>query len=153
MRRKALIPKMVIQAILIDPQLQGITGQGYAFGWPKYTQGDFIAGRNFTPAEVRESRAVVVLSSADPVRSFQDFATLDGISGGRAELMVGRGSFIESFPLFGYSLDEVVGKHHRMFCDPGYSETAEYAEFWRMLGRGSPSSVQYALVSRYRSIA
>ncbi|NNK63834.1 MAG: ABC transporter permease [Gemmatimonadetes bacterium] len=45
-------------------QLQGITGQGYASGWPKYSQGDFIAGRNFTPAEVRESRAVVVVSSA-----------------------------------------------------------------------------------------
>jgi putative ABC transport system permease protein len=45
-------------------QLQAVTGQGYASGWPKYSQGDFIAGRNFTPAEVRESRAVVVLSAA-----------------------------------------------------------------------------------------
>jgi probable LLM family oxidoreductase len=54
---------------------------------------------------VRLTSAVTVLSSDDPVRVFQDFATLDLLSGGRAEIMVGRGSFIESFPLFGYDLD------------------------------------------------
>ena len=53
---------------------------------------------------IRLTSAVTVLSSDDPVRVFQDFATLDLISGGRAEIMVGRGSFIESFPLFGYDL-------------------------------------------------
>jgi len=47
-----------------------------------------------------------VLSSDDPVRVFQDFATLDLLSGARAEIMAGRGSFIESFPLFGYDLDD-----------------------------------------------
>ncbi len=55
---------------------------------------------------IRLSSAVTVLSSADPVRVFQDFATLDLISGGRAEIMAGRGSFIESFPLFGYDLHD-----------------------------------------------
>lgn len=50
--------------------------------------------------------AVTVLSSADPVRVFQNFATLDLISSGRAEIMAGRGSFIESFPLFGYNLND-----------------------------------------------
>lgn len=50
--------------------------------------------------------AVTVLSSDDPVRVFQNFATLDLLSGGRAEIMAGRGSFIESFPLFGYDLDD-----------------------------------------------
>lgn len=50
--------------------------------------------------------AVTVLSSADPVRVFQNFATLDLISNGRAEIMAGRGSFIESFPLFGYNLND-----------------------------------------------
>jgi probable LLM family oxidoreductase len=50
--------------------------------------------------------AVTVLSSADPVRIFQNFATLDLISNGRAEIMAGRGSFIESFPLFGYNLND-----------------------------------------------
>src|SRR5688572_20456728 len=55
---------------------------------------------------IRLTSAVSVLSSDDPVRVFQDFATLDLISGGRAEIMAGRGSFIESFPLFGYDLDD-----------------------------------------------
>lgn len=55
---------------------------------------------------IRLTSAVTVLSSADPVRVFQDFATLDGISNGRAEIMAGRGSFIESFPLFGYDLKD-----------------------------------------------
>ena len=54
---------------------------------------------------IRLTSAVTVLSSDDPVRVFQQFATLDLISGGRAEVMVGRGSFIESFPLFGYDLE------------------------------------------------
>ncbi|PLR81641.1 LLM class flavin-dependent oxidoreductase [Bacillus canaveralius] len=55
---------------------------------------------------IRLTSAVTVLSSADPVRVFQDFATLDAISNGRAEIMAGRGSFIESFPLFGYDLND-----------------------------------------------
>ena len=56
--------------------------------------------------DIRLTSAVTVLSSDDPVRVFQDFAMLDLISGGRAEIMAGRGSFIESFPLFGYDLDD-----------------------------------------------
>jgi len=55
---------------------------------------------------IRLTSAVTVLSSDDPVRVFQAFATLDGISDGRAEIMAGRGSFIESFPLFGYDLED-----------------------------------------------
>jgi probable LLM family oxidoreductase len=55
---------------------------------------------------IKLSSAVIVLSSADPVRTFQNFVTLDLLSSGRAELMVGRGSFTESFPLFGYSLSD-----------------------------------------------
>jgi len=55
---------------------------------------------------IRLSSAVTVLSSDDPVRVFQQFAELDLLSGGRAEIMAGRGSFIESFPLFGYDLDD-----------------------------------------------
>ncbi|AQS56069.1 LLM class flavin-dependent oxidoreductase [Novibacillus thermophilus] len=56
--------------------------------------------------QIRLTSAVTVLSSDDPVRVFQQFATLDLISQGRAEIMVGRGSFIESFPLFGYDLND-----------------------------------------------
>ena len=55
---------------------------------------------------IRLTSAVAVLSAADPVRVFQSFATLDLISGGRAEMVVGRGSFIEAFPLFGLDLDD-----------------------------------------------
>jgi probable LLM family oxidoreductase len=55
---------------------------------------------------IRLTSAVSVISSDDPVRVFQQFAELDLISGGRAEIMAGRGSFIESFPLFGYDLRE-----------------------------------------------
>jgi len=55
--------------------------------------------------KIRLTSAVTVLSAADPVRVFQEFATLDLISKGRAELIVGRGSFIEAFPLFGFALE------------------------------------------------
>ena len=55
---------------------------------------------------IRLTSAVTVLSSDDPVRVYQQYATLDLISNGRAEIMAGRGSFIESFPLFGYDLDD-----------------------------------------------
>src|SRR4051812_949582 len=60
---------------------------------------------------IRLTSAVSVISSDDPVRVFQDFATLDLLSGGRAEIMAGRGSFIESFPLFGYDLHD----YHEVF--------------------------------------
>jgi probable LLM family oxidoreductase len=55
---------------------------------------------------IRLTSAVTVLSAADPVRIFQNFATLDLVSKGRAEMVVGRGSFIEAFPLFGYNPDD-----------------------------------------------
>ena len=55
---------------------------------------------------IKLSSAVTVLSSEDPVRAYQQFATVDLISNGRAEIMAGRGSFIESFPLFGYDLND-----------------------------------------------
>jgi probable LLM family oxidoreductase len=63
--------------------------------------------------DIRLTSAVTVLSSDDPVRVFQEFATLDLLSGGRAEIMAGRGSFIESFPLFGYDL----GDYDELFAE------------------------------------
>jgi probable LLM family oxidoreductase len=57
-------------------------------------------------SRIRLTSAVTVLSSADPVRVFQNFATLDLLSKGRAEIVVGRGSFIDSFPLFGFRLED-----------------------------------------------
>jgi probable LLM family oxidoreductase len=65
-----------------------------------------LAAAAWQTKRIRLTSAVTVLSSADPVRVFQDFATLDTISNGRAEIMAGRGSFIESFPLFGYDLKD-----------------------------------------------
>lgn len=83
------------------------------FGIGEHHRPDFVAsapavilGAAATATKnIRLSSAVTVLSSDDPVRVFQQFATVDLLSGGRAELMVGRGSFIESFPLFGYDLN------------------------------------------------
>jgi probable LLM family oxidoreductase len=62
-----------------------------------------IAGRTST---IRLGSAVTVLSSDDPIRVFERFSTLDAVSGGRAEVILGRGSFVESFPLFGYALED-----------------------------------------------
>jgi probable LLM family oxidoreductase len=66
----------------------------------------FMAAAAAITKTIRLSSSVTVLSSADPVRTFQNFATVDLISGGRAEMIAGRGSFIESFPLFGFDLDD-----------------------------------------------
>src|SRR5688572_26317969 len=65
-----------------------------------------LAAAAVTTKNIKLASAVTVLSSDDPVRVFQQFATVDLLSGGRAEIMAGRGSFIESFPLFGYDLQD-----------------------------------------------
>ena len=78
---------------------------------------------------IRLTSAVTVLSSADPVRVFQEFATVDLLSGGRAEIMAGRGSFIESFPLFGYDLedyDELFAEHLDLLLALRASETVTW---------------------------
>lgn len=112
---------------------------------------------------IKLSSAVTVLSSDDPVRVFQQFATLDLLSGGRAEIMAGRGSFIESFPLFGYDLhdyDELFeeklelllqlrdnervtwqGKHRAGIEDLGvYPRPGRQLPVWIAVG-GTPQSV------------
>lgn len=71
------------------------------------TAPEVVLGALATATErIRLGTAVTVLSSADPVRVFEQFATIDGLSNGRAELIVGRGSFVESFPLFGFRLED-----------------------------------------------
>jgi probable LLM family oxidoreductase len=65
-----------------------------------------LAGAATRTRRIRLSSAVTVLSTDDPVRVFEQFATLDGLSDGRAEIIAGRGSFTESYPLFGFSLDD-----------------------------------------------
>ncbi|HEY5224740.1 MAG TPA: LLM class flavin-dependent oxidoreductase [Microbacteriaceae bacterium] len=96
------------QGVLADQVGLDVVGIG------EHQRSDFIAS---TPAvilaaiasqteHVRLISTVTVLSSADPVRTFQDFATLDLISGGRAEIIAGRGSYTDSFPLFGFDLND-----------------------------------------------
>jgi probable LLM family oxidoreductase len=65
-----------------------------------------LAAASTRTSRIRLTSAVTVLSAADPVRVFQEFATLDLLSQGRAEMIVGRGSSIEAFPLFGFSLND-----------------------------------------------
>ena len=72
-----------------------------------------LAAAAMRTTRIRLTSAVTVLSSDEPVRVFQEFSTVDLLSGGRAEIMVGRGSFIESFPLFGYDLRD----YDRLFED------------------------------------
>ena len=80
-------------------------GEHHRKGYAASSPAIILAAAAAQTKRIRLTSAVTVLSSADPVRVFQDFATLDGISNGRAEIMAGRGSFIESFPLFGFDLE------------------------------------------------
>src|SRR3954471_12596633 len=107
------------------------------FGLGEHHRPDFAVSAPVVPlaagaartGRIRLTSAVSVLSSDDPVRVFQDFATLDLLSGGRAEIMAGRGSFIESFPLFGLDLaqyDELfAGKLERLLAVRAAGETPE----------------------------
>jgi probable LLM family oxidoreductase len=84
------------------------------------TPATILAAAARTTQRIRLTSAVTVISSDDPVRVFQDFATLDLLTGGRAEIMVGRGSFIESFKLFGYDLadyDELFDEKLRLLLE------------------------------------
>ncbi len=86
--------------------------------------------------QIRLTSAVTVLSSDDPVRVFQQFSTLDLLSSGRAEIMVGRGSFIESFPLFGYDLkdyDELFLEKLQMLLQIRESERITWSGEYRAL--------------------
>lgn len=84
------------------------------FGIGEHHRPDYLVSAPIIPLSagaaltknIRLTSAVTVLSSDDPVRVFQQYSELDLLSNGRAEIMAGRGSFIESFPLFGYDLDE-----------------------------------------------
>src|SRR4051794_6100894 len=106
-------PQQRLRDLLEEIELADAVGLD-VFGLGEHHRPDYAVSSPATvlgAAAARTSRlrltsAVTVLSSDDPVRVFQDFATLDLLSGGRAEIMAGRGSFIESFPLFGYDLDD-----------------------------------------------
>ena len=110
---RAISPEQRVRDLMEEIELADQLGLE-VFGVGEHHRPDFVVS---SPAvvlgaaavrteRIRLSSAVTVLSSDDPVRVFQDFATVDLLSGGRAEIMAGRGSFIESFPLFGYDLDD-----------------------------------------------
>src|SRR3954466_15567328 len=110
----------VIRDVIEEAVLADEVGADF-FGVGEHHRADFavsapevvlaaIAGRT---RRIRLGSAVTVLSSDDPVRVFQRFATLDAVSHGRAEVTLGRGSFTESFPLFGLSLDD----YERLFSE------------------------------------
>jgi probable LLM family oxidoreductase len=103
-----VIRNVVAEAVLADELGLDFIGVGehhrddYAVSAPEVVLAA-IAGQT---QRIRLGSAVTVLSSDDPVRVFERFSTLDAVSGGRAEVILGRGSFTESFPLFGYPLDQ-----------------------------------------------
>lgn len=103
-----VIRNVVKQAVLADELGVDFIGVGehhredFAVSAPEIVLAA-IAGQT---SRIKLGSAVTVLSSDDPVRVFQRFSTLNAVSNGRAEVILGRGSFIESFPLFGYSLDQ-----------------------------------------------
>ncbi len=106
-------PKLRMQQLVEEATLADQLGLD-VFAVGEHHREDFVvsspaialAAAAVTTERIRLSSAVTVLSSADPVRVFQDFAQVDLLSGGRAEIMAGRGSFTESFPLFGLDLDD-----------------------------------------------
>ena len=110
---RMLTPEQRLRDLLEEVELADQVGLD-VFGVGEHHRPDFVAS---SPAvilaaaaqrttRIRLSSAVTVLSSDDPVRVFQDFATVDLLSGGRAEIWAGRGSFVESFPLFGFDLED-----------------------------------------------
>ncbi|MBE2221036.1 MAG: LLM class flavin-dependent oxidoreductase [Anaerolineae bacterium] len=110
---KKISPAQRLQNLLAEIELADQVGLDvFALGEhhrPEYISSApavILAAAAARTQNIRLSSAVSVLSSDDPVRVFQDFASLDLISQGRAEIMAGRGSFIESFPLFGYDLKD-----------------------------------------------
>src|SRR5689334_16778236 len=106
-------PEQRLQNLLEEIELADQVGLD-VFGVGEHHRPDFVvsapaivlAAAARTTKHIRLTSAVSVISSDDPVRVFQDFATLDLISEGRAEIMAGRGSFVESFGLFGYDLKD-----------------------------------------------
>ncbi len=103
-----VIREVVDQAVLADQVgIDAITlGEHHRDDFAVSTPETVLAGIATKTSRIRLSSGVTVLSSDDPIRVFQRFATVDALSEGRAEIIVGRGSFTESFPLFGYQLQD-----------------------------------------------
>jgi probable LLM family oxidoreductase len=102
------IRQVVDEAVLADDIGVDVLalGEHHRPEWAVSTPETVLAGIATRTRRIRLSSGVTVLSSDDPVRVFQRFATVDALSGGRAEVILGRGSSTESFPLFGYDLSD-----------------------------------------------
>jgi probable LLM family oxidoreductase len=95
-------------------------GEHHTDGWPLSAADVVLAAIAARTTNIHVGSAVTVLSSDDPVRVFQRYSTLDAISGGRAEVILGRGSSIDSFPLFGYDLadyEELFEEKTNLFAE------------------------------------
>ena len=170
--RQILSPAQRLRDLMEEIELADQVGLE-VFGIGEHHRPDFLASAPpmllAAAAErtktIRLSSAVTVLSSDDPVRVYQQYATLDLLSGGRAEIMAGRGSFIESFPLFGYDLndyDELFaeklellvtirdservtwqGEHRAPLHDqPVYPRTPNRIPIWVAVGGNPPSAIR-----------
>ncbi len=94
-----------------------------------------LAAFSTVTKNIKLGSAVSVISSTDPVKLYQDFASVDNLSNGRAEIMAGRGSFIESFPLFGYDLndyDALFDEKLRLLLDLNNNEVINWRGNFRM---------------------
>lgn len=94
-----------------------------------------LAALSSVTKNIKLGSAVSVISSTDPVKLYQDFASVDNLSNGRAEIMAGRGSFIESFPLFGYDLndyDALFDEKLRLLLDLNKNEVINWRGKFRM---------------------
>lgn len=113
--RSAMMNNMIDRIIASDEAGLDVFGVGehYREDFFDSATAVILAAAASRTKTIRLNSAVTVLSTADPVRVFQNFSTLDLISKGRAEIIVGRGSFIESYPLFGYDLDD----YDRLFAE------------------------------------
>ncbi len=110
---KPLAPGLRLQELIEEIKLMDETGLDF-FGIGEHHRSDYavsvpeivLAAAATVTKKIKLGSAVNVLSSSDPVRLYQSFATIDLLTNGRAELVAGRGSFIESFPLYGYALED-----------------------------------------------
>ena len=137
-----LLPQsQVIRNVIEEAVLADRLGIDF-FGVGEHHRKDFavsapevvLAGIAARTSRIRLGSAVTVLSSDDPIRVFQRFSTIDAISNGRAEVILGRGSFIQWFPLFGYDVsnyEELFEQKLDLFSELVFKEVVNFRGDWR----------------------
>lgn len=135
-------PQQRMSEIIEEVKLMDEIGLDF-FGIGEHHRPDFavsspeiiLAALSTVTKNIKLGSAVSVISSTDPVKLYQDFASVDNLSNGRAEIMAGRGSFIESFPLFGYDLndyDALFDEKLRLLLDLNKNEVINWRGKFRM---------------------